>query len=168
MSPVRIGGVLAKWDVALCHKRCDFSSGEPKHRANDFESMRMRQRFHATEARSSGSAEKIEKAGLDLIVCMVGQKNALAAMGLRAGAEKRIAQVSRGCLDGEFLPGGVRSNVSLSKIERIVEFSCGGRNERRIGVRRCATKAVVQVADDKLAVAQRVQAKQECGGIASA
>jgi hypothetical protein len=168
MPPVRIGCILAKWDVALCDKRCDLSSGEPKHRAKDFESMRMRQWFHASEARRSGSAEKIEKAGFDLIVCMVGEKNSPAAMGLRAGAEKRIAQVSCSRLDGKFLPGGVRSNVSLSKIEGIVEFSCGGRNKRRICLRRGAAKAVVQVADDKLAVAQRVQAKQERGGIASA
>ena len=148
MAPVRIGCILAKWDVALCDKRCDLSSGEFKHRANDFESMRMRQRFHASEARSSGSAEKIEKAGLDLIVCMVGEKNSPAAMGLRAGAEKRIAQVSCGRLNGKFLPGGVRSNVSLSKIERIVEFFCGGGDKPGIGVGRWATEAVVQMADD--------------------
>jgi hypothetical protein len=162
MPPVRIGCILAKWDVALCDKRCDLSSGEPKHRAKDFESMRMRQWFHASEARRSGSAEKIEKAGFDLIVCMVGEKNSPAAMGLRADAEKRIAQVSCSRLDGKFLPRGVRSNVSLSKIKRITEFSCGGRDERAIDICRSATEAVVQMTDDNLAVTQRAQAKQEC------
>ncbi len=80
-------------------------------------------------------------------------------MSLRAGPEKCIAQVSCGRLDGEFLPRGVRSNVSLSKIKRITEFSCRGRDKRGIDICRCVTEAMVQMTDDKLAVAKRAQAK---------
>ena len=101
---VRIAAVLAKGDVSLGDKRRDLSSREPEHRANDFESMRMSQRLHSSQPGRSASAEKIEKAGFDLIVSVVGEKNSLAAMVLRAGLEKRISQVACGCLEGEFLP----------------------------------------------------------------
>jgi hypothetical protein len=107
--------------------------------------MRMSQRLHSGQPGRSASSEKIEKAGFDLVVTVVGKQDSLAAIVLRACLEKGISQVACGCLEGEFFLSGVSPDVSFAQLEGIAQFLGGGIDEEGIGICRGAAHAVVAI-----------------------
>ncbi len=132
------------------NKRGDLLASQAKHRAQNFEPVRVGRRLHPTQPGCAAAAKKIEQAGFDLVVAMVRQKNSPAAMVLRARLEKCIAQGARGRLEGEFFPRGKRADIRFAQLERIAQFSRGCADKR--GNRRLRRPRGVDDSDDTRSV----------------
>jgi hypothetical protein len=159
--------ILPIGDVMYFNKRGDFISREPEHGTNNVKPVGVGQRLHSRQASCSRSAKKVEEAGFDLIISVMGKKNAPAAMSLCAGLEKRVSQFSRCRLDGKFVFRCMSPNLSLVETNKVAEFSCCRRDERRISLCRAAAQAVVEMTNNELLVTEGMKAKQECHRIAS-
>ena len=75
-----VGGILAERDAVELAVAVDLVTGNGEQRAVEGESSEKRDGLDAGESGGSGAAEEIEKAGLDLVVRVVGKEESAAAV----------------------------------------------------------------------------------------
>jgi hypothetical protein len=149
MKELGIGRILAKSDAAELLVKINFSPLNAQHRTVNSEGAEFRDRLHSRQSRGASATKEIEKAGLDLVIGVVGQDEVPAFVNLGALGKEGLAKLSGGEFEGYFL------------LRRELGRSCPGRfqftpqrlgmptNENQILPRGSTAQGVIEMADDE-------------------
>jgi hypothetical protein len=161
MKELGIGRILAKSDAVELLVEINFSPLNAQHRTVNSEGAEFRDRLHSRQSRGASAAKEIEKAGLDLVIGVVGQNEVPAFVDLGALREEGLAKLSSGELEGNFLlrcePGRPRPGRFQFTPQRLGLTA----NENQILPRGTAAEGVIKMADDEALESETNQCVEE-------
>jgi hypothetical protein len=118
---------------------------------------------HATESAASAAPEEMMEDGFDLVVSVVSQKQTRSSFGPGAVEEKIVAGEASGGFEGEFAGLGQCRDIKASRAKTESELLGKTTDEILVVGGRSTAKLVMQVAENNLAMACRVQEPGERG-----
>jgi hypothetical protein len=142
-----VRGVFTEGDFSRLRPGGDFIAPDSEERTQDFEFSDSGAGLHSTQAGGTRAAQEVEEASLDLVIGMVGERDAAATAALRTAIEKRVAEFPGGEFEGFFVGGGVILGSRPGEFQRETEFGGGARHEFDILCGCLSAERVVEVAD---------------------
>ena len=167
-----VGRVLPKLQVMRLHVFVDLLAPDGKERAHHLQvelaDAMNRDLTHGSKTGRASAAEQIDQECLGQIVSMMAEENGAAPPATSHLGEESIARIPRRCFNRDFFLCGESRHIGYAHLGLEIVFSSELLNETRVRAALSGAQFVVEVTDNKFAIAQFHEVMKQGDRIAAA